>query len=235
VILAVSEVATDVLDKISADEDCATELLDSATTDEDVAAEDSATDESEEEDSTTVDEEVATDDELFSPLTGAAPFSSSPQATIPTATKASTPSNANLFILHLLNCVTNHRFKLAALGLRPQTGNKHRACVIRFLEAAMLVEGEFLVVGNHDNAEIIPVLFVNLVNEDFPDALALVFRTHEQVMHVGVHDAVVHRADHADEFVAIPGGDNGFEVLHRNNEFVWKVSRRPFDGEKKVF
>ena len=71
--------------------------------DEDIAAEDSAADESEEEDSTTVDEEVATDnEELFSPPTGAAPFPSSPQATIPTATKASTPSNANLFILHLM-------------------------------------------------------------------------------------------------------------------------------------
>ena len=94
--------STDVLDGISADDDSATEQLDSATTDEDVAAEDSAADESEEEDSTTVDEEVATDDELFSPPTGAAPFPSSPHATIPTAAKANTPSNANLFILHLM-------------------------------------------------------------------------------------------------------------------------------------
>ena len=95
--------STDVLDEIFAEDVPTTELLDSVT--EDIATEDSAADESEEEDSTTVDEEVATDDELFSPLTGAAPFPSSPQATIPTATKASTPSNANLFILHLLDRV----------------------------------------------------------------------------------------------------------------------------------
>ena len=110
-ILAVSKVATDAedsavdeLDEISADDDCATELLDFATFDEDDAAEDSATEEIEDEDSATVAEEAATDDELFSPLTGAAPFPSSPQATIPTATKASTPSNANLFILYLMRC-----------------------------------------------------------------------------------------------------------------------------------
>ena len=98
----------------------------------------------------------------------------------------------------------------------------------------MLVEGEFLVVGNHDNAEIIPVLFVNLVNEDFPDALALVFRTHEQVMHVGVHDAIIHRTDHADELIAIPSGNDSLEVLHGDDELVWEVPRRPFDREKQV-
>ena len=109
-ILAVSEVTTDAedpavdeLDEISADEDCATELLDFATIDVDDSAEDSATEEIEDEDSTTVAEEAATDDELFSPFTGAAPFPSSPQATNPTATKAS-KSNANLFILHLMRC-----------------------------------------------------------------------------------------------------------------------------------
>ena len=95
--------AVDELDEIFADEDCATELLDFATIDEDDAAEDSATEEIEDEDSATVAEEAATDDELFSPLTGAAPFPSSPQATNPTATKAS-KSNANLFILHLMRC-----------------------------------------------------------------------------------------------------------------------------------
>ena len=114
-ILSVSEVATDAedsatdeLDEIFAEDVPTTELLDSVT--EDIATEDSAADESEEEDSTTVDEEVTTDDELFSPLTGAAPFPSSPQATIQTAAKANTPSNANLFILHLLDRVANHRF-----------------------------------------------------------------------------------------------------------------------------
>ena len=95
--------AVDELDEIFADEDCATELLDFATIDEDDAVEDSATEEIEDEDSATVAEEAATDDELFSPLTGAAPFPSSPQATNPTATKAS-KSNANLFILHLMRC-----------------------------------------------------------------------------------------------------------------------------------
>jgi hypothetical protein len=101
VILSVS---TDVLDGISADDDSATEQLDSATTDEDVAAEDSGAEESEDEDSATVAENSMTDDELFSSLTGAAPFPSSPQATNPTAAKASTSSNANLFILHLMGC-----------------------------------------------------------------------------------------------------------------------------------
>ena len=118
--------------------------------------------------------------------------------------------------------------------LRPQTRNKHRTGVIGFLEAAMLVEGEFLVVGNHDNAEIIPVLFVNLVNEDFPDALPLVFGAHEKVMHIGVHDAVIHSADHADEFIAIPGGDDSLKVLHRYDELVREMSRGPFDGKEEI-
>ena len=77
--------------------------------------------------------------------------------------------------------------------LSPQTRNKHRACVIRFLEAAMLVEGEFLVVGDHDDAEVFPILFVDFIDEDLPDALPLIFGAHEQVMYVGVHNAVVHR------------------------------------------
>lgn len=72
----------------------------------------------------------------------------------------------------------------------------------------MLVEGEFLVVGDHDDAEVILVYFMDLADEDF-----LVFGAHEQVMHVGVHDAVVHDADHADEFFAVPGRNDGLEVL----------------------
>ena len=32
---------------------------------------------------------------------------------------------------------------------------------------------------------------------------------HKQVMHVGVHDAVVHGADHADELIAVPGRNDG--------------------------
>jgi hypothetical protein len=88
----------DELDEIFAEEVPTTELLDFATIDEDVDAEDSATEEIEDEDSATIAEDSTTDDELFSPFTGAVPFPSSPQATIPTATKASTPSNAILFI-----------------------------------------------------------------------------------------------------------------------------------------
>ena len=96
----------------------------------------------------------------------------------------------------------------------------------------MFVEGEFFVVGDHDNAQVILVPLVNLVNEDFPDALALIFGAHEQVMHVGVHDAIVHRANHADELFAVPSRDDGLEVLHRNDELVGEMSRGPFDREK---
>ena len=59
----------------------------------------------------------------------------------------------------------------------------------------MLVKGEFFIVGDYDDAEVILVYFMDLVDEDFADAFALVFGAHEQVMHVGVHDAVVQRAD----------------------------------------
>ena len=99
----------------------------------------------------------------------------------------------------------------------------------------MLVEGEFFVVGDHDDAEVILVFFMDLVDEDFADTLALIFGAHEQVMHVGVHDTVVHGADHADEFIAIPCGDDSLEVLHRDNELVREMSRGPFDGEEEVF
>ena len=73
----------------------------------------------------------------------------------------------------------------------------------------MFVEGELFVVGDHDDAEVILVYFMDLVDEDFADAFALVFGAHEQVMHIGVHDAVVHRANHADKFIAVPGRDDG--------------------------
>ena len=109
-------------------------------------------------------------------------------------------------------------------SLRPQTRNKHRTRIFSLLEAAMLVEGEFFVVGDHDDAEVILVYFMDFFDENFADAFALVFGAHEQVMHVGVHDAVVHRADHADEFVAVPGRNDGLEVLHRDNEFVGEMS-----------
>ena len=46
----------------------------------------------------------------------------------------------------------------------------------------MLVEGEFFVVGDHDYAQVILVYFMDLVDEDFADALALVFGAHEQVI-----------------------------------------------------
>ena len=119
--------------------------------------------------------------------------------------------------------------------LRPQARDKHRTGVIGFLEAAVLIEGKFLVVGNNDYAEVILVLFVNFIDEGFADALSLVFGAHEQVMHVGVHDTVVHRANHANEFVAVPGRDDGLEILHRDDEFVGEMSRGPFDGEDEVF
>ena len=99
----------------------------------------------------------------------------------------------------------------------------------------MFVEGEFFVVGDYDDAEVILVYFMDPVDEDFADTLALIFGAHEQIMHIGVHDTVVHRADHADEFVAVPGRDDGLEVLHRDNEFVREMPRGPFDGEEEVF
>ena len=99
----------------------------------------------------------------------------------------------------------------------------------------MFVKGKFFIVGDNDNTEVILVLFVNFIDEDFSNTLALVFWAHEKVMHVGVHDAVIHRADYADEFIAIPGGDDGLEILHRDDEFVGEMSRGPFDGEEEVF
>lgn len=99
----------------------------------------------------------------------------------------------------------------------------------------MFVEGEFFVVGDHDDAQVILVDFLDAFHEFPADALALIFGAHEQVMHVGVHDAIVHGADHADEFFAVPGRDDGLEVLHRDNEFVREMPRGPFDGEEKVF
>ena len=98
----------------------------------------------------------------------------------------------------------------------------------------MLVEGEFLVVGDNDNAKVILVLFVDLVDKDFADTLALIFGAHEKVMHISIHDAVVHRADHADELVTVPGGDDGLEILHGDDELVGEMSRGPFDREKQV-
>ena len=98
----------------------------------------------------------------------------------------------------------------------------------------MLVEGEFFVVGNHDDAEVFLVYFMDLVDEDFADALALVFGAYEQVMYVGIHDTIVHGADHADKLIAVPGRNDGLEVLHCDYKLVGEMPRRPFDGEKKV-
>ena len=99
----------------------------------------------------------------------------------------------------------------------------------------MFIEGEFFVVGDHDYAQVVLVDFLDTFHEFLADALALVFGAHEPVMHVGVHDTVVHRANHADEFVAVPGRDDGLEILHRDDEFVGEMSRGPFDGEEEVF
>ena len=99
----------------------------------------------------------------------------------------------------------------------------------------MFVEGEFFVVGDHDYAQVILVDFLDTFHEFPADAFALVFGAHEQIMHVGVHDAIVHRANHADEFFVVPGRNDGLEVLYRDNEFVREMPRGPFDGEKKVF
>ena len=98
----------------------------------------------------------------------------------------------------------------------------------------MFVKGKFFVVGDHDDAKVILVLFVNLVNEDFPDTLALVFRAHKQVMHIGIHDAVVHSANHADKLIAVPSGNDGLEILHCDDEFVGEMSRGPFNGEEQI-
>ena len=98
----------------------------------------------------------------------------------------------------------------------------------------MFVEGEFFVVGDHDYAQVILVDFLDAFHEFLADALALVFGAHEQVMHVGVHDAVVHRADHADKLIAVPGRNDDLEVLHRDDEFVGEMPRGPFDGEEEV-
>ena len=98
----------------------------------------------------------------------------------------------------------------------------------------MLVEGEFLVVGDHDDAQVILVLFVDLVDEDFADALTLVFGAHEQVVYIRVHDAVIHGTDHADEFVTVPSGDDGLEVFHRNDKLIREMSRGPFDGKEQI-
>ena len=131
------------------------------------------------------------------------------------------------------NC--DHRKCSGYKSLRPQARNKHGACVVGFFEAAMFVEGEFFVVGDHDNTEVILVYLVNLVDEDFADAFALVFWAHEQVMHVGIHNAVIHGTNHTNELVAVPSRKDSLEVFHRDNELVREMSRGPFDGEKEVF
>ena len=99
----------------------------------------------------------------------------------------------------------------------------------------MFVEGEFFVVGDYDYAQVILVDFLDAFHEFPANALALIFGAHEQVMHVGVHDAIVHGADHADKLIAVPSRDDGFEVFHRNDELVGEMSRGPFDGEEEVF
>lgn len=99
----------------------------------------------------------------------------------------------------------------------------------------MLVKSKFFVVGDHDDAEVILVYFMHLVNEDFADAFALVFGAYEQVMHIGVHDTIVHGANHADEFVAVPGRNDGLEVLHRDYKLVREMPRGPFNGKEQVF
>ena len=140
--------------------------------------------------------------------------------------------------LHALAFI--YRFKLCERAielfhLRPQARNKHRASVIGFLEATMFVEGEFFVVGDHDYAQVVLVDFLDTFHEFHADALALVFGTHEQVMNVGVHDAVVHGADHADKFFAVPSRNDGLEILHRDHELIGEMPRGPFDGEEEVF
>ena len=99
----------------------------------------------------------------------------------------------------------------------------------------MLVEGEFFVVGDHDYAQVILVDFLDAFHEFLADALALVFGAYEQVMYVGIHDTIVHGANHADELFAVPSRDDGLEVLHRNDELVGEMPRGPFDGEEEVF
>ena len=99
----------------------------------------------------------------------------------------------------------------------------------------MFVEGEFFVVGDHDDAEVIFVDFLDAFHEFLADALALVFGAYEQVMHVGIHDTIVHGADHADKLIAVPSRDDGLEILHCDDEFVGEMSRGPLDGEEKVF
>ena len=99
----------------------------------------------------------------------------------------------------------------------------------------MLIESEFFVVGDHDYAQVVLVDFLDTFHEFLADALALVFGAHEQVMYVGVHDAVVHSANHADERFAVPSRNDGLEILHRDHELIGEMSRGPFDGEEEVF
>lgn len=62
--------------------------------------------------------------------------------------------------------------------LRPQAGNKHSTSIICLLETTMFVEGKFFVVRDHDDAEVILVYFMDLVDEFPADAFALVFDAH---------------------------------------------------------
>lgn len=59
--------------------------------------------------------------------------------------------------------------------LRPQARDKHRTGVIGFLEAAVLIEGKLLVVGNNDYAQVVLVDFLDMFHEFLANALALVF------------------------------------------------------------
>ena len=46
------------------------------------------------------------------------------------------------------------------------------------------------------------------------------FGIHKQIMDIRRHDPVIHYADHANEFIAIPSGIYCFKSLHCSNELI---------------
>ncbi len=66
-------------------------------------------------------------------------------------------------------------------------------------------------------------------------ALPMVLRTHQHIVKIGIHHAVVHGTNHPHKFVSVPRRKDCAEIPHRRHQFIGIVPRRPLNRKEQVF
>ena len=79
---------------------------------------------------------------------------------------------------------------------------------------------QFIIIGYYCNSQMLIIFLFYHFHKCSANFHPMEFGIHKQIMDIRRHDPVIHYADHANEFIAIPSGIYCFKSLHCSNELI---------------